>query len=413
MESIKIENFLTISNAYFEIKKINILIGSQASGKSVIAKLVYFFKNFFAKILIESAEKQGTKADVAKQCLKKFEQIFPRYTWGQQAFSIVYRFDTYIIKISRTKPGNEFLLDFDYCPELQTLYETLKAACKHAEYNSMFASGRGQIMSLMPAQFENAFKYSVFIAAARSFFAIFQNNLLSFLANDTTDIDPFMTEFGLQYAFAKRGSALYDVSDSDKTIQQKLDKLSKLILSGDYIFSEGKDWISSDGNNTNLAHASSGQQESLPMLLMLSTWLFWFGRDKRAMYFIEEPEAHLFPTSQKQIVSLLATIYHEFNHAFFITTHSPYILTALNNLVVAQDAYEKVGENSAEGQKLAEFIPFDEVIKFEDVSAYTLDSGQLHVITDPETRLIGANIIDAVSESFDEAFDVASTILYG
>ncbi len=44
MESIEIEGFLTISKAHFEIKKINILIGTQASGKSIVAKLVYFFK---------------------------------------------------------------------------------------------------------------------------------------------------------------------------------------------------------------------------------------------------------------------------------------------------------------------------------------------------------------------------------
>lgn len=51
MESIEIKGFLTIDHAFFEIKKINILIGAQAQGKSVIAKLVYFFKSFFQMCL--------------------------------------------------------------------------------------------------------------------------------------------------------------------------------------------------------------------------------------------------------------------------------------------------------------------------------------------------------------------------
>ena len=66
MESIEIEGFLTISKAHFEIKKINILIGTQASGKSIVAKLVYFFKKFFSDIFIESIEKNQNKSDARK-----------------------------------------------------------------------------------------------------------------------------------------------------------------------------------------------------------------------------------------------------------------------------------------------------------------------------------------------------------
>ena len=66
MESIEINGFLTIAHANFEIRKINILIGAQAQGKSVIAKLVYFFKSFFPNIFIPSIEKFETKRDIDK-----------------------------------------------------------------------------------------------------------------------------------------------------------------------------------------------------------------------------------------------------------------------------------------------------------------------------------------------------------
>jgi predicted ATPase len=45
-ERLIIRNFAGIMNIKVEIKKINIIIGPQASGKSVCAKLLFFFKSF-------------------------------------------------------------------------------------------------------------------------------------------------------------------------------------------------------------------------------------------------------------------------------------------------------------------------------------------------------------------------------
>lgn len=45
MQKIIIQNFGAIQNAEIEVKKVLILIGEQASGKSTIAKLIYFFKS--------------------------------------------------------------------------------------------------------------------------------------------------------------------------------------------------------------------------------------------------------------------------------------------------------------------------------------------------------------------------------
>jgi len=180
---------------------------------------------------------------------------------------------------------------------------------------------------------------------------------------------------------------------------------------GEYVYADEQDWILNKGIRTNLANASSGQQESLPMLLMLKTWPFVYG--KETTFFIEEPEAHLFPVSQKQIISLIATIYNSFGHSFFITTHSPYILTAINNLVVGQDAYDKANGDKNKLKKLEKVLATDELIRLGDVSAYTLNKGKLESIIDLENRLIGANLLDAVSDEFDTAFSVATEILYG
>ena len=44
MEKLIVENFLTIEKAELEVGRMTVIIGPQASGKSVLAKLVYFFR---------------------------------------------------------------------------------------------------------------------------------------------------------------------------------------------------------------------------------------------------------------------------------------------------------------------------------------------------------------------------------
>lgn len=50
--------------------------------------------------------------------------------------------------------------------------------------------------------------------------------------------------------------------------------------------------------------------------------------------FIEEPELNLFPSTQKEVVYYMLTELKKRNHRLFITTHSPYILYALNNCMI-------------------------------------------------------------------------------
>ncbi len=423
MESIEINGFLTIDHAHFEIKKINILIGAQAQGKSVIAKLVYFFKNFFSEFFIPSIEKLENKRELDKKCLSQFEKIFPRYSWSSQEFSIIYRYESYDVSIIRTKSGNKSTLKFNYCKELASYHKKLKNSYKQALSKAETLIEEEDKRSLFyeiinteipDSTLSSPFRKTIFIPASRSFFANLQKNIFSFLASNI-DIDPLIKEFGSRYEQSKHfhQSNFIRHIETNETTQDKVNKLINDIVVGEYIYSDEQDWILSNGKKTNLANASSGQQESLPMLLILKIWPFFYGKERPSTFFIEEPEAHLFPVSQKQIISLIATIYNDLGHSFFITTHSPYILTALNNLVVGQDAYDKANGHSEQIKALAKVLPADEMIHLEDVSAYTLNKGKLDSIIDSENRLIGANLLDAVSDEFDTAFGVATDILYG
>ncbi len=50
IEKLRIENFAGISLLEIELNEINILLGPQALGKSITAKLLFYFKFFYGRI---------------------------------------------------------------------------------------------------------------------------------------------------------------------------------------------------------------------------------------------------------------------------------------------------------------------------------------------------------------------------
>ena len=59
---------------------------------------------------------------------------------------------------------------------------------------------------------------------------------------------------------------------------------------------------------------------------------------KPSCIILEEPEAHLYPDSQKYMAEALATFAHVGSQVI-VTTHSPYILGEFNNLLYAAEIH--------------------------------------------------------------------------
>ena len=78
MQRIEIENFGAIKNAKIDIKKVLILIGEQASGKSTIAKLIYFFKSLREDLISNIRENTDSKFEVEfyHLIIEKFSDFF-------------------------------------------------------------------------------------------------------------------------------------------------------------------------------------------------------------------------------------------------------------------------------------------------------------------------------------------------
>ncbi len=406
MEKITIKDFLVIEKAEFEINKLNIIIGPQANGKSILVKLSYFFKILMNRNFINYVKDGNSVDELISSCKVLFESYFPSYIWKNTDFDIVYENELFSISISN-KVGDSFSLVFS------DSFLELLSVMKNSHNNFIIENkdNTSLLFTINPLEeFKNQFfanhqEYkcieklllnSIFIPASRSYFTSIQKNIFLFLSKDI-DIDIFIKEFGSYY---ERSKNIYSRIDMYKRLNKvNLDHfkhLMDLILKGEFVHQDNNDWIKTKDNLINLSDASSGQQESLPMLMVLFTQLIIGNKN---VNYIEEPEAHLFPIAQKYIVQIIAFLYN-LNNINFITTHSPYILTAINNLILAYDVMNSKGENV-----VSEIVSKDLTINFDDIAAYTIEDGILTSIKDKDTRLIGMNIIDSVSDDFANEFD--------
>lgn len=105
---------------------------------------------------------------------------------------------------------------------------------------------------------------------------------------------------------------------------------------------------------------------------------------------IEEPEQNLFPETQKELLYLLMKLIanNERQHELIITTHSPYILYALNNCMMGALVSDKLN------QKERDSIRFkDSFVDPSFVSVFQIKEGTTSLIQ-KEDGLIGDNYFD-------------------
>lgn len=220
----------------------------------------------------------------------------------------------------------------------------------------------------------------------------------------------------------------------------------KLVFADDmeYYHDGFNDYVKLQKNNTSLLleHTSSGIQSTVPVSVLVHYLCYITGMPSRRtpsmvkkdsvqgfnqenatnrlnfynypQLFIEEPEQHLYPTSQAK---LLRDIISQFSYAMnktgypgyiVMTSHSPYILTQLNVLLKARKAFLK-----DKGETL-KYIPQDCILPLKYYSAYYVtQDGRMENMMDSETGLIKGEYLDSVSETTENELNELNDIIYG
>lgn len=413
---ISIQNFGPIKSAKIDLNKnFQIYIGAQASGKSTICKVVYFcekIRDYTLDFLMN--EQQFTENhrneymnNYFKYLTKQFMGCFGK-TKHMNRFTIKHEFDNKEISIYLNKDG---YVRFSFDNSLRG--EILKLVEEAADmYLDKFSREVVSIMDNIKAiavmkKYLNENLISIFgngndiiyIPAGRSLLATMSEQLQDVSVDE---MDLTMQEFILLIRTTKNkfGNKIPEmVRDYTKTVKGQINNsaleqaycLIRKILKADYTSeSDGEKIYFDEYHWVKLMYGSSGQQEVLWILMLAFVVIL---EKKKAFIVIEEPEAHLFPIAQKDVISLVSLMVNSTGSRVIITTHSPYILTSTNILLYSEKV-EKGHLNNGHS-----VIPRNLRVAFKTFAAYKVGNFEesIESLMDEESHMIDTAYIDEVS----------------
>lgn len=427
MRVIRLRDVGPIKNISMDIDNgINIIIGEQASGKSTLAKEIYFFKkirDYFIDYLCNSSNFTFSSSDeqyiaFLKSIRSNYMESFGTTKHLPKTYSLTY---TYGEKNSVSASLDEKnYVRFKFSPEMETqiraaldavkkIYDTADINGKELYNAYLIRQKQREDIASHFGEFAKKLFFEegepVYIPAGRSMLSVMSEQMD---VVDVKGLDLPMRDFvrrirELKSRFGKKLPEV--VTDYVKTIKGQIKNKDvelametiEKILHGQYVsdadgeklYIDSKRWVK-------LIYSSSGQQEALWILNMLFISIL---ENKKTFFIIEEPEAHLFPLAQKYMMEMIALTHNSTGSQVLVTTHSPYILTSTNLLI-----YSGLIENRMNGT--TSIVDRRYRLSEGTVKAYRLRTdSSFSTIMDESNSFINAGEIDEVSEILNNETD--------
>ena len=415
---IRIKNFGPIKEGYtdsedgfFEIQRLSVFIGEQGSGKSTIIKLIatflwlekacvrgdYQIDSFTADHFIDLCKNQKLQGYFTQTTELTFlgtEYSFT-YIQAQNSFHVKKRnAETYV----RPK--------IMYIPSERNLLAVLEDAEKIQRLPIMLQNIIGELDSAkrtyLPEYFELHLPYhTVFFSKPqmRIFIKEKKTNAIVSLSEASS---------GLQSLVPLSIVTNYLSDSVNEDVLSKLTQLSK--YEKDALFPVIKDKLNiKDGSAMESLLKTffmSGISKMLPQNVsgklkdILKPYI-----NSCFINIVEEPEQNLFPTSQVTILNdLLINLNKNEDNVLIIATHSPYILSAINNYIYAKKL-QTMG-------KRTKSISDNCLLDYTDVVAYSLEDGYVKNIMDDESKIIDTTIIDNCASQINTIYDELYVLEY-
>ncbi len=426
MEKIVINKLGPVTSCELEINDVMVFTGPQASGKSTIAKSIFFFKNVKNLLLIQINKRfldkdetieLSTKNRLIREIRSNFLQTFGS-TWcmDRHMFMEYYFADSVYIKINlKDDPQSPNYIWIELGEKLADFidsYDKIKTEDLLNDYNC------GKIKKDIDAFFENG-EEVIYIPAGRSMMTLFSSQLM-FMYSVMNDDQKRSLDYCTQNYLERIMQLKPSFSDSVETLIKnkleltdiKIDKqnlkqcadLMKQILHGEYRNVNGEERLQIEKNRyVKINFASSGQQEAVWILNVVFYYLL---NNKKTYFIIEEPESHLFPNAQKLMTEFISLAKNGGNRVL-ITTHSPYILGTINNLLYANRISKKVDTDL-----LKKIINPLKWMEFEKTSAYYVEHGAINTCVDKEAEAVDNAVIDGASDEINTDYEEMVKLLY-
>ncbi len=440
MAKIQIRNMGAIREYSAEIGADNFCVftGPQASGKSTIAKCIYYFRSA-KEVILEAIDEFYEEGDwlfefcnanslqgyVLSKLRARFMELFGtsksmakdlflRYEYNDNTFfEIKLRdlhfhdsdvpFENYIsINLSKNI-YNDFI---DEAIAQDTNLKQLKKALDDLlddDYEPYIITAGRCVLSLLSSQLKYLFYKMDDRQKSRMDYST--RKLIEYISVLKDQMDEGLESMMRSYI---QEQDITHLRKSEKepdiilTSLREMSSLSEKIIRGKYkvVGGEERIYISSDDDKyVKINYASSGQQEALWIINVL---FHLIASRKKAFIVIEEPESHLFPDAQRLITEFIAMV-SNLGCQVLITTHSPYVLGAINNLKYASHLSEDYPEIS---DRVKDIIPELKMLK--NISAFYVDGDNCNeiknCIDDSDAGLIDNGVIEGASEKIHDDY---------
>ena len=345
-ETLTLSNFGPITQIDIELKRFTLFIGKQGQGKSTIAKIIAILGNMRQFLVSRPVPPSQDELQ------KKFTEELANY-----GLSSYLRPDSYL-------------------------------CWQYSVWRIEYKQG---VFSYSAASFFNC--PTLYIPADRAFTVLaagaFQNLLLN-----RVPISQTLLHFGATFEKARAYFTQHDIP----------------LLGLTYRFNNGIDYVAATDSPTALPlrESASSHQAVVPMYLTIE---YLAHIEQQTHYVIEEPELNLFPTAQKELIEFIVErgLFNRPNNQVIVTTHSPYLLTSINNLLQAMMAFLRRPESDEEINRI---VPQKLWMMLSETAAYHIDNGTARNILNEEYYMITDSGIDSVSDEISEAFSLLTDIIY-
>jgi AAA15 family ATPase/GTPase len=406
-ESLKIRNFFSIKEFDWKVKPFNVITGGMASGKSLCMKLLYFFERAVnASILSAKVRNKDyfEKENLYEQINSKFNKIFNsvdkqadfetteleyKFSHGKSVFDLSAHWENGKLSWHSAYIENNIEKWYKYF-ESEDTGKTRSIGVVEIGQRAIFKAISNDFKDMFPIN-------TLFVPAARAVTAI---------TNFTFEKDALLNRF-----LRLKKDIIDWLNDSEITGEldqvKKILRIQKIEVPNDTIVNDDKiSIILEDGRTISPFDLSSGQQELFYFLFVINYIPqigFHYDNGSNSV-FIEEPSAHLFPLEQRNIVEFIVEIYRKLcsmkgkNCKFFVSTHSPYVLNTVNNILKKGALLERF---PARAEKINAEIAFSHLLS-KEVSAYFIKDGiagnvleeEQHYIDDEEIARISFDIMN-------------------
>ena len=398
-ERLVVKSFGPIRSIDINFRKVNLFIGNQGTGKSCIVKLYSTFR-WLEKTLLT-----GTYS--LDYFTKFVDARFKKQLCGYHRIDDFFRDDTYILYESTlykfVYAGNAFNIEkkngnitglpkIMYVPAERIILSSAEKKLKtfdglpasNLTFNQTFWESKERFKDGYSLPFGNLnYKYDSL-------------NDISWIEGCDYRVRLINASSGIQSALPVCivSDYLGNIVASGKERPMSVEELQKLQKETSKIMENEN--LSDSVKNAMLKHLSSRSRYNCFVNI------------------VEEPELSLFPESQNSMIRLLCKVNNgTTDNMLLLTSHSPYTLAILNNLVLAYKAYEKGDDNIK--RKVAEIVPPEYHIDPESLTAFSLTEAEMEnyqSVLSESSGIISKNDLDSVSELIMREFNILYRI-YG